>query len=137
MFEKVVLAVDGSSDSQKAVSVACDLGKAHHSEVLVLHAHEHARGRGAPLDLETQDEAKAVVDAAVAAVKKVGLEARGEVLSAFMGRAAGAIVSAADGFGAGLIIMGTRGHSDLAGLLLGSVSHKVIQLAHCPVLVVR
>ena len=33
--------------------------------------------------------------------------------------------------------MGSRGLSDIAGLLLGSVTHKVRQLAHIPVLVVR
>jgi nucleotide-binding universal stress UspA family protein len=33
--------------------------------------------------------------------------------------------------------MGTRGRSDFASLLLGSVAHKVIQHAQCPVLVTR
>jgi nucleotide-binding universal stress UspA family protein len=33
--------------------------------------------------------------------------------------------------------MNSRGRSDLVGLLLGSVPHKVIQLSHCPVVVAR
>ena len=37
----------------------------------------------------------------------------------------------------GIIIMGSRGLTDLAGLLLGSTAHKVIHLADRPVLVVR
>jgi len=38
---------------------------------------------------------------------------------------------------AGVIVMGSRGRSDLAGLVLGSTAHKVIHLADRPVLVVR
>ncbi len=36
-----------------------------------------------------------------------------------------------------LIVIGTRGLSDLGGIVFGSVSHKVLQLATCPCLVVK
>ena len=35
-----------------------------------------------------------------------------------------------------LIIMGSHGHSDIAGLFLGSVTHKVLNTIYCPVLIV-
>ncbi len=51
------------------------------------------------------------------------------------GRAEHVLSDATDG--AGLLVVGARGHSDLVGLLLGSVSRAVMYSAHCPVTVVR
>ncbi|KWU67751.1 hypothetical protein AWX17_27690 [Priestia megaterium] len=39
--------------------------------------------------------------------------------------------------GAGLLVVGSRGHSDLVGLLLGSVGRAVLHTANCPVAVIR
>ncbi len=53
------------------------------------------------------------------------------------GDPASAILAVAKDAGADLIVMGRRGLGDLAGLLLGSVSHKVTHLAECACLTVR
>lgn len=53
------------------------------------------------------------------------------------GDSAEKIVAEAEKDGAGLIVVGSRGLSDLGGLVMGSVSHKVIHLAHCPCLTVK
>ena len=53
------------------------------------------------------------------------------------GNPAEAILEQAKQVDADLIVLGTRGLSDLRGLLLGSVSHKVIQLSSCSCLVVK
>ncbi len=54
-----------------------------------------------------------------------------------LGGAAHEIVDLADELGAGLIIVGDRGHAKVRNLLVGSVSDSVVLYAHCPVLVVR
>lgn len=53
------------------------------------------------------------------------------------GRPGHAIVEEAQSGGFDLVVMGSRGLSDFEGMLLGSVAHRVLSAAHCPVLVTR
>lgn len=94
-------------------------------------------GRGGGYEVETLAEADALTDRVVRELKDVGLSARGHVRSCFYGHTAREIVGQAKDEGADLIVMGSRGLSDIAGLFLGSVAHKVLQLADVPVLVTR
>jgi len=54
-----------------------------------------------------------------------------------VGDPAATITAFADSHGCSLILIGTRGHSGLAGTLLGSVAMKVVHLANVPVLLTR
>jgi nucleotide-binding universal stress UspA family protein len=132
MFEKIVLAVDGSEHSTKAAEVTAGLAR-DDAEVLVVHVHEV----GVVASIETSTVAQDLVDGVVRELNDAGVKASGSAVSARAGSAAPALLDAAKAFDADVIVMGTRGLSDFAGLLLGSIAHKVIHHAECPVLVVR
>lgn len=137
MFERILVAVDGSPYSRQAIPIATELAKRFKSDVFAIHIFERELSRAAAFPLETPDEATSVITEAVKALRDAGVNATGEVRHAVSGHAAKQIVETAEDKGSDLIVMGSRGLSDIGGLLLGSVTHKVMQLAHIPVLVVR
>lgn len=137
MFERILLAVDGSEHSAKAVPVAADLARRYGGEVVVLHVREHELGWGADIDVETSGEAIDLVDGIVRTLKDEGTNVRGEVVRVPLGQTPRAILDASKDERAELIVLGTRGLSDWGRLLMGSVAHKVVHLAEMPVLVVR
>jgi nucleotide-binding universal stress UspA family protein len=138
MYEKLLVAIDHSKATEHVLSAARDLASLSHGEVWVLHLREReVMPRAGFIETESTDEAQAQVEAAVEELTKAGIKAHGVVRSTIYGYAAREIVEDAKSRDASVIIMGSRGHGDLAGLVLGSTAHKVIHLADRPVLVVR
>ena len=137
MFERIVLAVDGSPPAKRAIPVAGDIASKYGSEVIAVHVQEQQLGRGGPIGYDTTEEAIRVADDAARSLKDVGVSARAEARAAIAGKAAQEIMDVAATEDAGLIVMGSRGMSDWEGLLVGSVAHKVVHLSSVPVLVVR
>ncbi len=137
MFDRILIAVDGSPYSAPAVSTTVEMATKFQSQVYVLHVREHEHGRAGAFPLETPQEALQLVAETVTALRVAGITATGEVHGTVSGHAAKEIVDRAKTQGSDLIIIGSRGLSDIAGLFIGSVTHKVIQLTHIPVLVVR
>ena len=133
MFKRILLAVDGSEHSKKAVAAAAEIAEGSNGEVHVLHVHEV----GAFAPLESPVESQALVDGILDELLGAGVKTVGDAVAARTGSTAATILDGAKAFGSDLIVMGTRGLSDFSGLLLGSVAHKVIQKADCPVLVTR
>ena len=80
-------------------------------------------------------EAKEVLEAQL---ERMG-EAGGSVTEAHLmsGRADEEIIFLAEGVGADLVVVGSRGLGGVRRTLVGSVSDSVVRHAHCPVLVVR
>jgi nucleotide-binding universal stress UspA family protein len=88
-----------------------------------------------PAEAGLKSMAQQVVDAAVQRARDQGVSAvEGAVKK---GQVARTIVTFAETEGADAIIMGSRGLGDVSGLLLGSVSHKVCNMAACTCIVVK
>jgi nucleotide-binding universal stress UspA family protein len=137
MLEKLLLAVDYSEHARKAVPAVIELARAGGGTVRVLHIREIFYPVSPRVDDDTPDRAQQLVDGVVAELEQAGVKAEGVVQPSTGGSPAAGILEQAREFGAGMIVLGSRGLSDLGGLLLGSVAHKVIHLSACPVLVVR
>jgi nucleotide-binding universal stress UspA family protein len=138
MFKSLLVAIDHSEITERVLGAARELASLSGGEVWVLHLREReVIPRAGLVASETADDAKAAVDAAVDELAKAGVTAHGEVRNTIFGHAAGEIVDDAREHDVGVIVMGSRGRGDLAGLVLGSTAHKVIHLADRPVLVIR
>jgi nucleotide-binding universal stress UspA family protein len=137
VFERIVVAVDGSPRSEKTIPVAVDLARRYGSSVTIVHAREYERYEGSDVDLGPPIPAEELVQRVVATFRDAGLEAEGVIRRVSSGRTADQIVDVADDAKADLIIMGTRGMTELRSLLLGGVATKVVHQASCPVLLVR
>lgn len=139
MYDKILVAVDHSEISDRAVLAARDLAVLSKGEVWVLHLRERevAVKTGVAMTAESEDDANVAVSAAVEALTQAGVKAHGEIRTTLFGYAAREIVDDAIEHDADVIVMGSRGRSDLVGFILGSTAHKVIHLADRPVLIVR
>lgn len=136
MFKTIVLALDGSESSDRALAYAATLAKEQGSNVRVVHVVEIAVGRGGGPMPVNEDEIKAKVERQVKDLTDTGVTTELETHSVRTGGPAHVIADVAREVGADLIIAGTRGHTAFAGMLLGSVTQRLLHLAHCPVLVV-
>ena len=141
---KILLATDGSEEAQLAATTAADLAEETDSELHVLtvgpdfplyELTEH------PADFEdvlrkNRREAKEVLEQQAKRIEQSGATVKETHLRE--GPAAEEeIVEVAEELGAGMIVMGSRGHGRLRRALLGSVSDAVVRHAHCPVTIVR
>jgi nucleotide-binding universal stress UspA family protein len=138
MYERILVALDQSAVSDRVLAAAKDLASMSGGKVWVLHLREREIvGRMGLVPAEPDSGEAAAVDSAVKALMEIGVDAHGEVRETLFGHAAREIIEDAKLHDADVIVMGSRGRGDLAGLVLGSTAHKVIHLADRPVLVVR
>lgn len=138
MFKRILIATDGSENASHALDYAAELARiASSEEVVVIHV---CIGCTADLDPDERNLEAANGIAADAAEKlaEAGVNARTIVETDYPPESVGnAIIDTAKAEDVGLIVLGSRGLAEFKGMLLGSVSNKVVHGAECPVMVVK
>jgi nucleotide-binding universal stress UspA family protein len=138
-LQRILVPVDAGGRAADALALAARLSCALDGAVRVVHVRifdPPVRGTGRFYP-ESSADADAVVEHAVLDTWACGSRASGEVVVAERSRLGRAIVSAAEGWQAGVIVLARRPHRLVARLLTRSVADEVMRRAGCPVLVVR
>ena len=137
MFETIVWATDGSGAANRALPFAKSLVEHSLGKLVVVHVKELMAGRagGYPV-FGDEDVVEARIREQFDALKEAGVDASLEVVTDTGSNAAHPIAEVAEAVGADMIVVGTRGHGAVAGLLLGSVTQRLLHIAPCPVLAV-
>jgi nucleotide-binding universal stress UspA family protein len=138
-FKNILLAVDGSEQSMKAAQVAADLTRSLDAALILPTVFEHVPGILGDIEREKviaahMSEAEQIIEAALEIIGDVPGEIKQEILE---GPPADAILRVQEIRGSDLIVMGTHGRGRLVGLVLGSVSQKVLAHASSPILFVK
>ncbi len=137
--DKIVVAIDGSDHSYPIVNKAIEYAKKFNVAIILLHCH---RRFPTILGQPYRDEEISVImsesEKLIAPFVEYIKQAEVPVEELLMEEPAGAVISdIAKIEQCQLIVMGSRGLTNLAGLIIGSVTNRVLHTAPCSVLVVR
>jgi len=141
MFHNILVAVDGSTHSDLALAQAIDLAEAERSRMTLMTGIAPVTVAGLAASTTALPEA---IRGAQAQAESVIRRARDRVrddvpVTTIVTEEPirSALIERVEAGHHDLIVMGSRGLSDVQGLVLGSVTHKVIQMANIPLLVDR
>ena len=138
MFRKILVAIDGSQQSKAALTLATDLAQRYRASLCLLHAFPHVSDLLGTPQYEHLLEARSAIGQQILESTRAQVAKDVPVETQLIeGPAAPAILRVAVEDRCDMIVMGSRGHGQLAGMLLGSVSNAVAQRANCPVLIVH
>ena len=139
-FKKILVPFDCSDHSVSASKYALNLAKMFKAQVTIVHCYEWRGNMPEVSELVVRDIKEKMKERAKNILKRAkGIFENQEVdykLEVLAGEPGYELANLAKSGEFDLIIMGSHGHSDLAGLFLGSVTHKVLNKIYCPVLIV-
>lgn len=139
MFHKILVAIDGSPASEKALAAAVDLAVHYKAALTAISVAE------VPEVVGMVDEVDELRQGAEAHFREIGAAAveyarsRGVALRSVVvrGHAADAIVRYAESEGMNLVVIGQHGHSRITRFFLGSTSDRVSEHSPCSVMIVK
>ncbi len=137
--KRLLVAVDGSHFSEKVICEAIDYARLLEAEVIFVYCHrKYPRLMKQPyrdqMISEIRDETAETVKPYLDMLKEAGIPYVERLLETPAGIA---IAEAAESEQCDVIVMGSRGLSNLKGLIIGSTTNRVLHLAKCPVFVVN
>lgn len=137
MFTTILCCTDGSAHADEAIRAATDLAVDEHAALHLVHVEEklvgrHISGQDASV---TEPEILAKIQTQAAEITPV-IQSELHIATARVGHVAERVVETAAQTGADLIVSATRGRSALGGLVLGSVTQRLLQISPCPVLAI-
>ena len=141
-LRSILVATDFSENADQALGVAIDLAKQFGTELHVVHCldlpmpifNPYAVSVPDSLISEARDEAARRLHEAVTRVERAGVAVKSHLAEV---PAPQAISHLAEEIGVDLVVMGTRGHTGLKHVLLGSVAERTLRHAPCSVLTVK
>jgi nucleotide-binding universal stress UspA family protein len=137
MFKTIILGLDGSPESRRALPFAVQFADRDAAKIIAVHVRELVMGRaGGQTLVANEDEVVAAVRGQVDEIAATGVEIELKVVSAVAGGPAHVLAEVAGKEQADVIVVGTRGHGQVAGLLIGSVTQRLLHVSPCPVFAV-
>ncbi|NJD51606.1 MAG: universal stress protein [Candidatus Methanoperedens sp.] len=141
LYEKILIATDGSEYTKNAVDYGIDLAKNTGAKLFTIYVIDTAAFASIPMDAAWESMYELLKQEGDAAVKYVTDKAKAERLEVegnlIEGHPADEIIKYSEKNSISLIIMGTLGKSGLDRFLLGSVAEKVVRNSKIPVMVVH
>mgnify|MGYP001182223062 CR=1 FL=1 len=138
MYKKLLVAVDGSENSLRAAKHAAHIASlSENCSVTIVYVADYSKVQSEVLyesfeELKEENRKKIVPAEEIFQNKHISYTV--EILQGMPGQT---IVNYANKHGFDMLIIGSRGLNALQKMVLGSVSHKVVKGADCPVLVVK
>jgi nucleotide-binding universal stress UspA family protein len=138
MFKKILLGLDGSPESARALDLATRIAADDSAHLEIVHVREYmlAGRAGMQTTRANEEDLEAIVRKQANDLTAGGTDVTLTVVTSTTGGPAHALANQAGESDADVIIVGTRGHTGLAGLLLGSVTQRLLHISPCPVMAV-